>query len=85
MIGAFSEAKPCSATSPAITAATELWRGRLVDEHEVAGLLDRLEDRVEVERRERARVDHLGLDALAGQLLGRGERPVDHPAGGRRS
>ena len=44
----------------AITAAAEACRGRLVDQHEPAGLLDRLEDRGGVERRERARVDHLG-------------------------
>ena len=55
---------------------------RLVDEHQPAGLVDRLEDRLRVERRERARVDHLGLDALRGQLLGRAERTVDRPAGG---
>ena len=55
---------------------------RLVDEHEAAGLVDRLEDRLRVERRERARVDHLGLDALRGEPLGRAERAVDRPARG---
>ena len=52
---------------------------RLVGEHEMAGLGHRLEDRVEVQRGDRARVDDLGLDALAGQLLGRLQRAVDHP------
>ena len=31
---------------------------------------------------ERARVDHLGLDALGGERLGGGERLADRPAGG---
>ena len=39
---------------------------------------DRLDDRVEVERDERARVDHLGLDpVLGGEAVGRRERIVD--------
>ena len=54
----------------------------LVDQHEPAGLLDRLQDRLGVERRQRARIDDLGLDALLGELLGRVERAVDAPAGG---
>ncbi len=53
---------------------------RLVDDDEPAGLRHRAQDRVRVERRERARVDHLGLDPARGELLGRRERAVDHPA-----
>src|SRR6188768_980759 len=36
----------------------------LLDDHDPVGLLDRLEDRVEVERPQRARVDHLGVDVV---------------------
>jgi hypothetical protein len=54
----------------------------LVDEHEPARLLDRLQDRGRVERRERAWIDDLGLDALARQLLRGRERLADAPAGG---
>ena len=53
---------------------------RLVHDDEPTGLLDRLEDRRRVERRERASVDHLGADSLAGELLGRRERLAHRPA-----
>src|SRR6476469_2540364 len=53
---------------------------RLMDDDAAAGLLHRLLDRVEVERDERAEVDHLGVDAL---LLDRGERDMDHRAIGQ--
>jgi hypothetical protein len=39
---------------------------------------DRLEDRVLVERRERQDVDHLGVDPLGGELVGRVEAHADH-------
>ncbi len=55
---------------------------RLVDEQQPAGLAHRLEDRGEVEWRDGARIDDLGLDALLRELLGRSERAVHHPAGG---
>src|ERR687895_1552456 len=47
-------------------------RPALLDDHGAVGLLDGPEDRVEVERTERPRVDHLRLDlVLLGELLGR--------------
>ena len=47
---------------------------RLVGDDDPVGLAHRLDDRVDVERRQRAQVDHLGVDAVGGQLLGGGER-----------
>src|SRR6185503_8979958 len=47
-------------------------RPTLLDDHGPVRLLDRLQDRVEVERPERARIDHLGADVvLVIQRLGR--------------
>ena len=46
-------------------------RERLVHDQQPAGLGDRAGDRVDVERRDRARVDHLDRDAFAGQSLAR--------------
>src|SRR5215207_3250742 len=47
-------------------------RPALLDDHAAVGLAHRLEDRVEVERAQRARVDYLRLDlVLVGELLGR--------------
>jgi hypothetical protein len=47
-------------------------RPTLLHDHRAVGLLDRGEDRVEVERPQRTWVDHLGLDlVLGGQRLGR--------------
>jgi hypothetical protein len=47
-------------------------RPALLDDHAPVGLAHRVEDRVEVERAQRARVDHLGLDlVLLGEDLGR--------------
>src|SRR3954453_5823576 len=45
--------------------------GGLVADYEAPRLLDRLHDGVDVQRRDRARIDHLDADALLGQLLGR--------------
>ena len=50
--------------------------------HEPPGLVDRLEDRLRVERRDRARIDHLGLDPLGRERLGGAERAVDRPRRG---
>ena len=50
---------------------------RLVHDHAAAGLLDRGDDRVDVERDQRAQVDDLGVDA---GLLGRGLRDMHHRA-----
>ena len=55
---------------------------RLVDQHQVTGLGDRLEDRRGVERRERSRIDDLDLHAVGRQTLRRGQRAVDHPTCG---
>ena len=57
-------------------------RPALLDDHAAVRLADRVEDRVEVERAQRARVDHLGLDAvLVGErlrgLLGHVRHPQD--------
>ena len=53
---------------------------RLVRDDGAAGAPHRLRERVEVERHERARVDHLGLDpVLAREPVGRLERLADHP------
>ena len=81
-IGAFSDENPCSATSPAITVETDACRVAWSTSTSRPGLVDRLEDRLRVERRERARVDHLRLDPLRGQLLGCTERAIDRPARG---
>jgi hypothetical protein len=53
---------------------------RLVDDDEPPRLRDRLEDRRQVERRQRARVDHLRLDARLRELRGRRQRLPDHVA-----
>ena len=53
---------------------------RLVHDHAAAGLLDRGVDRVDVERHQRAQVDHLGVDA--GLLDGR-QRDMHHRAVGQ--
>ena len=50
---------------------------RLVRDDEPVRPGDRLDDRLEVERNERARVDHLDLDPLGRELLGGGERLRD--------
>src|SRR3954471_13633311 len=39
-------------------------RPALLDDHRAVGLLDRLQDRVEVERAQGARIDHLGADVV---------------------
>ena len=42
----------------------------LVDDQQPAGFVNRREDRVDVQRRDRARIDHFDRDTFAGQLLG---------------
>ena len=78
-IGASRSQKPSRATVAAISApmpkgTTASWAisSRLV-------LCTDSRTGSEVERRHRAQVDHLHRDALAGQLLGGGERLVHHP------
>ena len=44
-----------------------------LDDHGPVGLDDRVQERVEVERPDGAEVDHLGVDALGGELLGGGQ------------
>ena len=46
--------------------------------HDPVGLLQRGQDRVDIERPDCAQVDHFGLDAVLGQLVGRLERLGDH-------
>ena len=55
---------------------------RLVGDDAAVGLAHGADDRVLVERQERARVDDLDGDALGLGLLRRRERLVDEPAGG---
>lgn len=51
-----------------------------LDRHHVAGLLDRLDNGLDVERLDGAQVDDLGLDAvLLLQLLGRDQRLAHAP------
>src|SRR5262245_26008787 len=51
----------------------------LVDDHGPAGRPHALRQALEVERAQRAWVDHVALDALLGELVGGGERDPDHP------
>jgi hypothetical protein len=55
-------------------------RVRLVDDHQPAGLLDRLEDGVAVERRGGARIDHGAGDAGLLEVVGRLVGEVHHAA-----
>ena len=57
-------------------------RPALVDDQQAVGLAHALGDRLDVERHDRAQVDHLALDALGRERLGRFERAVHHLAGG---
>ena len=57
-------------------------RMRLVDDDQPAGLLDRLEDGLGVERRGGARVDHRAADPLLGEIVGRLLGEVHHAAEG---
>ena len=55
-------------------------RPALLDDHAAIGLLDGLEDGVEIQRAERPRVDHLGLGAvLVRERLCGALGDVDHP------
>jgi inner membrane transporter RhtA len=49
----------------------------LVGDHQPVRSRERLDDRLQVERDERARVDHLDLDALGGELVGGRQRVVN--------
>ena len=53
---------------------------RLVHDHAASGLGDGIQDGILVIRLERGEIDHLGIDALGGQLIGRRERILDHGA-----
>ena len=50
----------------------------LLDDEQPSGLRDRALDRGDVERHEAADIDHLRIDPLPGESLGRRKRPVDH-------
>src|SRR3954454_14001335 len=54
----------------------------LLDGHEPVRPRDRCEDRLDVERTQRAQVDDLGVDAVLGELLGGDERVGGALAGG---
>src|SRR5262245_55149256 len=49
----------------------------LLHRDDPVGLLHRFHDRGDVQRAQRAQIDHLGIDALARQLLGRRQREAD--------
>ena len=78
--GASRSSKPCSWIWDAISAPNPPKRAALVDHHGVVRFVYGGQDGVHVERIERADVDHLDIDALAGQLLG-GLQRVVHLAG----
>ena len=77
--------KARSMTCAAISAGDPARREVLVHDQQAARLVQRREDGVDVQRRQRARVDHLGRDALPGKRLGRLQRPADHQRDARRS
>jgi predicted nucleic acid-binding protein len=55
-------------------------RPALLDDHAAIRLRDRREDRVEIEWAQRARIDHLGVDAvLVGERLSGALRGDRHP------
>ena len=64
-IGASRSSKPASATLRRDLRAEAARGERFVDDQQPAGLRDRAQDRLGVERRDRARIDHLDRDALA--------------------
>src|SRR5262249_46813922 len=61
-------------------AADSTRASRLVEEQRTAGLRDRRQDRLAVERRQGAEIDHFGLHAFHFQVLGGLERGVHHRA-----
>ena len=63
-----------AATSDAIDPKT----GRVGDDHRATGLANRSFDRLEVQRHQRAQVDHLGLDPFLCQRLRDPQGDVDH-------
>ena len=58
-------------------------RPALLDRDQPVGLLHRVDDGLGVERAQAPQVDHLGVDALLGQLLGGVQRLADHDREGR--
>ena len=81
-IGASRSSKPWSARPGGDLGAEAERREGLVDDQQPSGLGDRLEDRVEIERGDRPRVDQLDRDALAGEPLAGLQRLVDHEGQG---
>ena len=57
-------------------------RPGLVDDEQAMGARDALGDGRDVERHDGEKVDHLGLDPVAGEDLGRLQRLLDELAGG---
>src|SRR3989442_1513336 len=55
----------------------------LVNDHRLAGLANRFEDRVTVERRQTSQVDHLDAHAFGVELLGGLQAVVRHEAPGK--
>ena len=70
LTGASRSSSARSATDRGHLGADAVADPRLVDGHQAAGLADRRDDGVGVQRRQRAQIDDLGLDALLGQQRG---------------
>ena len=66
--------------SAAIMAVTDAWRGAWSTSTTRPVFVDRLQDRLQIQRRNRARIDHFRVDAFLCELLRRGERARNHPA-----
>src|ERR1035441_6810814 len=54
---------------------------RFVDDHGASGLLHRIKNRLHIKRDDGPRVDHLHLETLSGEYLGRSEATIDHESG----
>ena len=80
-IGASSQSNAWYWITAAISAPKPLRDDRLVGDDAAVRLLDRVDERLLVERLERARVDDLDRDAFLLRLGGGRERLVDEPAG----
>ena len=72
--------RPCSVTSASTSPAQPPVSGPSSTTAMPVRLLHRADDRLEVDRPQRAQVDHLGRDALLGEEVGRLERSRGRPS-----
>ena len=77
-IGASRSSKPSVGQAGGDLGAEAEGREGLVDDQQPAGLGDRLEDGVEIERGDCPRIDELDRDVLGGELLADLQRVMDH-------